>query len=89
MRRGAGKNGNEKKIVARKEKLDIAGLEGGEARKSLSKCVSKPGCAAGPPSLPHAAEAHTKPDSLGSKTRRLLGKGKESCCETFWPKSFC
>ena len=77
------------KIVVRKEKLETAGLEGGEASKSLSRDVSKPGCAAGPLSLPHVAEAHTKPDSLGNEIRRLLGEGKESCYETFWPRSFC
>ena len=58
----------------RKEKLERTGLEGGEASKSLSKHVSKPGCAAGPLSLPHVAEAHTKPDSLGSETWE--GKGE-------------
>lgn len=63
----------------RKEKLERAGLESREASKSLSRCVSKPGCAAGPLSLPHVAEAHTKPDSLGNETWCLLGKGKESC----------
>lgn len=36
-------------------------LEGGEAYKSLSQRVSKPGCAAGALGLPHVAEAHTNP----------------------------
>lgn len=78
-----------RKTVVRKEKLERAGLEGGKASKSLSRHVSKPGWAAGTLGPPHVAKARTKPDSLGNETWSLLGKGKESYYETFWPRSFC